>query len=372
MVLLAPLFGHVNRSAAFELLPIVHPQTQDGKKIYLQSGKFRKVPFYGEDGILITVRYDGIERGVRRGGKHMRHVVSLDLQCAEKNIHVFLSEDNIHLSGVLDTEMGMQAFTYVCDFLNMVQQNLEYFHSVSAEVRERTMEWVTEVTATDLMLMERSGEEKGIACRGFDDSTLEEIPSDVDERIAAFLLCYANEFDLHQDFVQKMEKISHLKSLCSSKIRVGNFRIVNTIYNYKIQINTSMIDLTHFLIGQGITAAFQNWKGRNIKITIPTLATINRIGASLESFGLNASLLNTTDEEVEEETDESFVTKSEKVAAHQFMIHGEGAVRQCSPTTHAEALIFCDLVMRKINEFLAENGSQPVKIITKAKGTVAV
>jgi hypothetical protein len=366
MVLLAPLFGHVNRSAASELLPIVHPQTQDGKKIYLQSGKFRKVPFYGEDGILITVRYDGVERGVRRGGKLMRHVVSLDLQCSEKNIHVFLSEDNIHLSGVLNPEMGMQAFAYVCDFLNMVQRNLEYFQSIPPELQERTVKWVIQVTADDLSSTGSATTDDTCMCRGFDDFTLDSIPADVDERAASFLLCYAHEFSLHADFVKKIKTICGIKSLCSSNIRIGNFRIVNTIYNYKIRINTSLIELTQFLIGQGITAAFQNWKGRNIKITIPTLATINRIGASLESFGLNDGLLSLVDD-VEEDDEESFVTKSEKVAAHQFMIHGEGAVRQCSPTSHAEALIFCDLVMRKINEFLAENGSQPVKIITKVK-----
>ena len=145
MVMVASLTGNVDIAAAYQVLPLTCPKSITGQAISIVSGAREKVPYYGTPNIIVGLRYSGQSRGIRTGGGQLSNVVSIDLQCQEKNIHLKLSNNNVQLTGALSEEMGCNAFEILCQHLNMAQSHIQHITSLPLEIKEATRQWVLQV-----------------------------------------------------------------------------------------------------------------------------------------------------------------------------------------------------------------------------------
>ena len=146
MVMVTPLVGNVDIAAVYHVLPLSCPRSVTGETIQIISGAREKVPYYGAPNTIVAIRYDGKSRGIRTGEGQLSNVVSIDLQCYDKNIHLKLSNGKIQLTGALSEEMGSGASQILCLHLNMAQNHIVHIRELSPEIRDLTRNWVLNVT----------------------------------------------------------------------------------------------------------------------------------------------------------------------------------------------------------------------------------
>jgi len=146
MVMVTPLLGNVDIAAVYHVLSLSCPRSVTGETIQIVSGAREKVPYYGAPNTIVAIRYNGKSRGIRTGEGQLSNVVSIDLQCYDKNIHLKLSNGKIQLTGALSEEMGSGASQILCLHLNMAQDHIVHIRELSPEIRDLTRNWVLNVT----------------------------------------------------------------------------------------------------------------------------------------------------------------------------------------------------------------------------------
>lgn len=146
MVMVTPLLGNVDIAAVYHVLSLSRPRSVTGETIQIVSGAREKVPYYGAPNTIVAIRYNGKSRGIRTGEGQLSNVVSIDLQCYDKNIHLKLSNGKIQLTGALSEEMGSGASQILCLHLNMAQDHIVHIRELSPEIRDLTRNWVLNVT----------------------------------------------------------------------------------------------------------------------------------------------------------------------------------------------------------------------------------
>ena len=146
MVMVTPLLGTVDIAAVYHVLPLSCPRSVTGETIQIVSGAREKVPYYGAPNTIVAIRHNGKSRGIRTGEGQLSNVVSIDLQCYHKNIHLKLSNGKIQLTGALSEEMGSGASGILCLHLNMAQDHIQHINQLSPEIKDLTRNWVLKVT----------------------------------------------------------------------------------------------------------------------------------------------------------------------------------------------------------------------------------
>ena len=146
MVMVTPLLGSVDIAAVYHVLPLSCPRSVTGETIQIVSGAREKVPYYGAPNTIVSIRHNRKSRGIRTGEGQLSNVVSIDLQCYDKNIHLKLSNGKIQLTGALSEEMGSGASQILCQHLNMAQGHIQHINELSPEIKDLTRGWVMNVT----------------------------------------------------------------------------------------------------------------------------------------------------------------------------------------------------------------------------------
>ena len=146
MVMVTPLLGSVDIAAVYHVLALSCPRSVTGETIQIVSGAREKVPYYGAPNTIVAIRHNGKSRGIRTGEGQLSNVVSIDLQCYDKNIHLKLSNGKIQLTGALSEEMGSGASQILCLHLNMAQDHIRHISELSPEIKDLTRSWVMNIT----------------------------------------------------------------------------------------------------------------------------------------------------------------------------------------------------------------------------------
>jgi hypothetical protein len=113
-------YTEINLNAAFLTLPIVPVEEPISKK------KKMKIPFYGVNDIIVSIRYKKEARGIRFVPKQPDNFVSIDLQTGNRNVHIKLSKQNALVMGVTSLEEGIAAVECLLDTIYMTDRNMEY------------------------------------------------------------------------------------------------------------------------------------------------------------------------------------------------------------------------------------------------------
>lgn len=335
-VMVADLSRRIDVNAAYHALPIVHifsekTGTRITREATGRSKSSQKIEFFGEENVIISVRYNGCSRGVRQGGKQMRNVASMDLQVYGKNVHMKVSSSKIQLTGARDENMGRLAFQHLCDHLNTAQMNLDHLHSLEPEVLRATINWVREAVQAP-----------GVVPNSVIETTVHNTPPGVDSRATAFLISFRNDFDTLEEFVEKISYLTFAPRIVVHEtdqfdpVTITRARVCNGVYNCTLNQDLPLIDLTIFLQECGYYASYHNVKARNVSIAIPATGD----GASPDTS------------EAEESDAEEANSSKERVRTHRVTIYSNSSIRLSSPTFFEEARSVIQGVVNCIQEFL--------------------
>jgi hypothetical protein len=345
--------GNVEIMAAYELLCLIYPKNPDGTKFVHPNKTRNKIPYFGVPNSIVCIKYKGAIRGIRQNEGQMNNVVSIDLQCCNKNINFKLAKTNIQLTGANSEEMGIEAFNVLCSHLNMVQSHLTYRDSLSTEIKKNTIQWLL-------------NEEK------LDIHSFDFLPEDVDKRLAMFLYTYSFEFDTKEEFESKIQRVMEIPLLCSTNVEPDHPRISNSVYNYSLGKEISLINMTKHLRNKGFNVAFHNWSSTSLYVSIPIIkershtpgsersstssSTLTSGGASIKSDVTMRTAYSYMDAEAEEDSDlaEGTIKKVEKIKVHRFIIYRGGSIKQTSPTRYHEALDVRNSLLEAISDFKFE------------------
>jgi hypothetical protein len=328
----ATLNANVDIKVAFEILPVIYPRNPDGTKFVHPKNTRNKIPYFGTENAIVCVKYKGNIRGIRQNEGQMNNVISVDLQTGHKNINLKLARTRVQLTGATSDIMGINSFEVLCSHLNMAQYHLNYIRSLPEKTRLTTIYWISDATAPS---------EDGQIPRlnyEFIEEQCKLIPN-LDAQFATFLWQFSDEFIDYKEYNRKLrnviEIIYNMKEhviLDSDNIGVSDCKISNSVYNYNIGLEVSLIELTKFLHKKGFNVQFHNWNSTHLKVSIPIMNE-------------------------EEEEEETFSSSSGKIKAHRFSVHrGGGSIKQTSPSDSASAAEAREFLLKAISEFQELNG----------------
>jgi hypothetical protein len=343
ITMVCSLAGEIDIGAACEILQVFHPLNPDGTKFYHPLKTRNKIPYFGIKNAIVCVKYKGAIRGIRQNKGQMNNVISIDLQCCNKNINIKLARQKMQLTGASSEAMGNEAFDAMCEIVNNLAVSLSYFSTLSEEVTRNTMKFLIEHTSNPLGLntLKPLGKVK--------------IPDNVDEMLLSFLNSYYDDCTNHSGFVDKIYRVMNFKKIADSKISVTHSRISNSVYNYSLGKEISLLSMTNHLYKKGFNVSFHNWCNTHLNVSIPVLNDKSYTPKSKSSTTSENSLStihteHSEDEEVAEEENE-VQEKEEKIKVHRFIIYRGGSIKQTSPTKYEDAIASKASLMKALEDF---------------------
>jgi hypothetical protein len=300
-------------------LPVVHLfNVNTGERLKLDSGTRTSIKYYGYEGILISICYKKIRRGMRTGA--MNNMASLDVQYMGKNIHVKLSSNTITSVGTSGYEFGVKVFNLMISHINMLYRNLRYIKSLSEEIVQKNIKWVFDNCV-----------DKNFELHSYKKmlKLIKDIDSDLDSRVINSFIAYIDDFEKNE--VDKFkEKIINFINKCSyleEDITCLSSSIFNSVYHINI---------------------FKNPRGKRLPLHIlaPYLANKNFI---VEFHNWTSEGVNVCFDIEEEKSGSHHKLKEYK---HRFTIHERGTMRQCSPTMKKESYKYYLGITKQIQEFI--------------------
>ena len=339
-----------------------------------------KIPFFGMENIIISIRYDMKSRGLRIGGKQLRNTVAIDLQYCSKNLHIKISKHKMLITGCLNEKMGIDAFFIVLDKIKNVNDCLKKFNNLEEEIKELTIEWICKEIKKD---------ETNIYM--YDDNILIEkfnnFPKNCDYNFAKYLSMFSYDCNKYENFIKKIEIIKSISknddgNYCYNIFpKLYKYNIFNLIYLYNILENIktkkliSLIKLTKFLLKNNYSTSYHNWHKKCINVFIPIDSSNSSTNTDEEDdeYEEYREYIESDDENDdieysdEDEEDEDSLSESEnininkkykknKIKGHRFQIHHNGSIRQNSPIykkiAYSEMLKFSEFLKKNINEFV--------------------
>jgi hypothetical protein len=338
----AILSTDIDIQLSHELLPILHPRNPDGSKFIHPCNTRNKIPFFGIANAIVCVKYKGKIRGIRQNKKQMNNVVSIDLQTGNKNINFKLAKTKMQLTGANSEEMGKTSFNILCAHINMLQNQLNHYRKLPEKIRLDTIDWVLKETVPT--------EEHPIIEINLDKITEYSNMGLIDYKLATFLWQYNDDSDTYDEFVKKVKDVIVIcedveKNICVEDVQISSVNISNSVYNYNLGQEISLIGLSEYLHNKGFNVEFHNWNSGHLNITDQILETDEGSDNTFESDETTSSY------ETCNSAQTSITTK--KIKAHRFSVHRTtGSIKQTSPTNALLAYEAKVRVLTAINEFL--------------------
>ncbi len=195
----------------------------------------------------------------------------------------------------------------------MIQKNLSYINDLDIDVRNDTQKWV--IQTVDSMIDKDSTSILRLPYIDIDSINKATENGLCDSSYASFLWQYTDDFDDFDSFVKKTQWIGSLfeagdpPCVADNEISISNINISNSVYNFKIGEEISLIQLTKHLIKKGFSVEFHNWNASHLKVSIPVM-----------------------------ENGKNVVSNTNKLKAHRFSVHRNASIKQTSPTFYEAAI----------------------------------
>ena len=228
MVVVIRWKGDINLDEAFILLPI---QTIEEDTNPSAIKKKLKIPYYGIEDILVSVRYKKNARGLRSSSGQPDNFVSIDLQIGKRNVHIKLSSENAVVMGVTSIEAATEAVECLLDTIYMTDQNMAYLRKCDSDTIDRAYEYIVGLC------------KEGEIGLGLPDSDVFKQDLDIynnknkdkiDERIANILLVRAYEMSKIENLTNIFAKFTYSKPIDNNGVIITTTEVCNSAYNYKL------------------------------------------------------------------------------------------------------------------------------------------
>ncbi len=336
ITMICTLEGEVDITVASDVLPVIYPLNPDGTRFFHPIKTRNKIPYFGVKDAIVCVKYKGAIRGIRQNEGQMNNVISIDLQCCNKNINLKLARSKIQLTGASSEEMGNESFQVLCNHINSLHNEFNYINSLSDEIKLKTVD--------ELIRHTKGSEEDSLI--EVDNSTYNYLLLDgCDEILFKFLYKYIIDCKNHSEFKTKLERIMTYKNISNKEISVISSRISNSVYNYNLGKEVSLISLTNHLYKKGLNVSFHNWNSTHLNVSIPILDDELTSKSSTPS---SQKTFNTEDMDKEVEDEEII---NEKIKVHRFIIYRGGSIKQTSPTSYVDAIDAKTILMNCLKDF---------------------
>jgi hypothetical protein len=399
------LGAQIDLSAAFLSLPILPIEEPISKK------KKVKIPFYGVDDVIVSIRYKKEARGIRLVPKQPDNFVSIDLQTGHRNVHIKLSKQNALVMGVTSLKEGIDAVECLLDIAYVTDMNLEYLRKSSNTAIDDCLDFLETFGETlpdvddykaavakhnssfeklslkddqhleegkvlslkeEALTLEHSlssEEQKRSSLDEKQKESLEEkrIPSKpIDERLAMILLVRAYELNNMDKLISVISSLRQMGRIDPNNVEITETEVSNSAYNYKFQFY-NLADPTIPVEGFFIL--------KNLALKIIEIGNSSCIPSShnwhskytnvvLSTYGMHDGKIlmesnRTKEEEAFYRRHEDLViidnelTKNARQHIHRFNISETGSCRFWAPALKEEAYLVHLLLIRIIGEVLA-------------------
>ena len=303
-------------------LPVVHLFNKNtGERLKLDSGTRTSIKYYGYEGIVISVCYKKIRRGMRTGA--MNNMASLDVQYGGKNIHVKLSSNTITSVGTSGYEFGVKVFDLMLKHINMLNNNIRYIRNLDKDILNKNLEWIFNNCCNENMELHNYKKMLKI---------IKNLDSSLDSRVINSCIVYLDDFEKNEPEKFK-EKIINFVNNCSfieDDIKCMTPSIFNSVYHIDIFKNTKnkripLHILSPYLAKKNFIVEFHNWTSEGVNVCF----------------------------DIEEEKSGSHHKLKEY--KHRFTIHERGTMRQCSPTMKEESYKYYLGIIKQIQLFFDDS-----------------
>ena len=276
------------------------------------------IPYFGVDRAIVAAGYGGRFRGIKRNGQ-LRNIVSVDLQMGPesggpengKNVHIKISSENIHITGVLSQEMGQAAYTVILAHINMAIGYQRHIQGLDVDLQISTINVLLgngfggkfDLPFYRYGRMIESEYRTGLG--GINHMSTVSVPKG---KSTLDVAAYAAKLVL----LCQIEPIYETPGL-----EITSSRVCNSIYTYKLDKRISLIDTAQKLLAMNYAVQYTNLKAdKFMRAMIPVFQP------------------GTTNYSI------PFINRKgkEQINAHRFQVYKRGTVRQYSPTCYAEAI----------------------------------
>lgn len=317
----------INISEIATYIPVVHLfNKKTGDRLKLDSGTRTSIKYYGYEGIIISVCYKQIRRGMRTGA--MNNMASLDIQYGGKNIHVKLSSNTITSVGTSGFEFGVEVFNLMISHINNFYSNLRYIKSLEKEKIRKNIEWVFLNSCINNNLISYKDMLKKI----------KNLDENVDMRIINSLIVYLDDFEKNETdkFKEKILNFVNKTTVLEEDINCVHSSIFNSVYHINIfeNIKNKRIPLhmlAPYLANHDLSVEFHNWTSEGVNVCFDI---------EEKKIGSHHKL---------------------KEYKHRFTIHERGTIRQCSPTLKEESYRYYLGVIKLIKKFFENELTEEYK-----------
>lgn len=341
IVMCSSLSEEVFLDAVLQLLPCVPVDF----RLEFKNGKAKRkiIPYFNEEGIIISVKYKNEYRGIRTEGGQFPTAIGVDLQNDCKNMYVKISGESLQLCGALSYQMGINAFNIILEYINMVNDHWKYFNLLSEEKQINTIDWLLSILIKDDNINKKNIAKRSLPKNSiksvipipdpipilpsqciymWDDPKIirnfENAPKNIDIRIAKYLAMFTYDFPTYNKFYARIEKMLDLmvcenNNICYFKQPIlKNPYIALGVYNYKYPVKEkiSLIKTCMYLYKLGYGAIFCNFMGPKVlKVMLP----LNMIQEVDENIILTDSAYDICNSPDDEDDDYVFNDEQENI-----------------------------------------------------------
>lgn len=341
--------GNLNLPIIAETLTCFN--VEKSEKYYIN--KTLKIPFFGINDKIISVRYNLRSRGLRLNGNQLRNTVSIDLQIFNKNIHLKLTNTKIHITGCIDQDTLELIYHNIINHIKISNDNMLNIKNlllINPEKKINTEKWILEnfkdesnnlLMYDNPILINKINEIK--------DNNL------LDYLYIIYISMFSYDCQIYENLILKMKILNNLilenvneNNFCFKNIPIFNkYIICNGVYTYSLNYKISLIKLTSLLIENNYNSSYHNWhRSKFCDLFI-----------KIDNDYENSPQTDIDEDEFIDEDDSDYDdsnNKVEKIKGHRFKISSNGAIRQNSPTLK----IYAYKAMIQLLTFLNKNMSK--------------
>ena len=289
MTYVVHLEGNIDLESVYELLPLTSITIPTNKK----KTKNKKLPFYPENKgkIIATIKYiDNIRGNVEfmpTEGKYLKNSVLTKLGLSDKNVAMGISKNSFHITGVKKYEHVTEALNYMLQYLNDIQDTLNYIQSQPEKVTEID-NWIL----------------KNLRAEDDTIKVIDKMPDFLDQKILRFVTSQLWEFNNFDEYYIIFQWMIKCKETITPNLKVINITSTMANYNYDLGFLINRYEMAKRMRDEtDFTVIYDNTKAYYIKLELPYVR------------------------------DESFerIRKKNEVPKHTLMVYKSGKVTQSGP-----------------------------------------
>jgi len=215
-----------------------------------KPGSKLKIPYYGYENSIVSVRYGNYYRGVRDTSKPLKNNIYIDLQLKGKNQHLKVSAGKVHITGVRTEETGKMCIDVTIGKINMISDILRRIRSLEDKKAFEKLCYADKI-------------EKD--CENFDLLKFVRVNMSARNNTSIISSAMYN----YRDFVTN---VIYGKIIPSKKpIEIANYSLRNQVFYVNVCFEICLVTLCKKVVESGHNAAFNNWNKiqyANIKILV--------------------------------------------------------------------------------------------------------